>query len=109
MNLRRLDPWFLRKLYKCPDNNYGCNYHLDNTNTESFQTLVLNSKMGYFYRYSSKDNEGITEDNNETIHTPNDCYLDLEANEANTEEEVQDDDEALQGILFSINSASESE
>ena len=44
-----------------------------------------------------------------TIHTPDDCYLDLEANVANTEEDVQEDDEALQGILSSINSDSESE
>ena len=44
-----------------------------------------------------------------TIHTPDDYYLDLEANDANTEEEVQDDDEALQGILSSINSDLESE
>ena len=44
-----------------------------------------------------------------TIHTPDDCYLHLEANEANTEDEVQDDYEALQGILSSINSDSESE
>ena len=44
-----------------------------------------------------------------TIHTSDNCYLDLEANVANTEEDVQEDDEALQGILSSINSDSESE
>ena len=44
-----------------------------------------------------------------TIHTPDECYLDLEANVANTDEVVQEEDEALQCLLSSINSDSESE
>ena len=44
-----------------------------------------------------------------TIHTPDEYYLDLEANVANTDEGVQEEDEALQCILSSINSDSESE